>query len=223
MKQELLCPYKDFIPIGVQMEDDIFAQLANLISEKPTYTDVASGFGSASYAAPEFGDAKGYSSSDEEGMFSYDDMIVPDIKPVKVARDKKLIIVIDDDFSTLDLMKIYLQRDYEYKPFDDPKNAIFFLNGNIPDLIFVDCYLNTMNSRKLVEIIRMYKELAKVPIIYIADPSEMSAIAQKLPEGVVDIVSRPVKRGDLQKMLDTHITDDSDSDDEVIPSHDIIS
>ena len=103
------------------------------------------------------------------------------------------------------------------------EGALNFLNGNIPDLIFVDCYLNTMNSRKLVEIIRMYKELAKVPIIYIADPSEMSAIAQKLPEGVVDIVSRPVKRGDLQKMLDTHITDDTDSDDEVIPSHDIIS
>lgn len=206
------------------MEDDIFSQLANLINEKPNYTSVQS-FGATNSVAPEFGDASGngsFGTFDEESMFAYDDIVVPDIKPVKSVREKKLVIVIDDDFSTLDLMKIYLQRDYEYKSFDDPKNAIFFLNGNVPDLIFIDCYLNTMSSRKLVEIIRMYKELSKVPIIYIAEQAEMSAISNKLPTGVLDMLSRPVKRGDLQKILDTYIQDDSEDTEEKIPSHDIM-
>jgi len=200
------------------MEDDLFSQLANLISDKPSTPGKTMGFGGTSYSET----SNSFDDSPENTMFTQDDFVIPVIKPVKTVSEKKQIVVIDDDFSTLDLMKIYLQRDFEYMAFDNPKNAIFYLNGNVPDLIFMDCYLNTMPSRKLVEIIRMYKELAKVPIVYIADPSEMSAISLKLPEGVVDIVSRPVKRGDLQKVLDAHIKSDTDEGSETIPSHDIL-
>lgn len=191
------------------MEDDIFAQLANLVNNKPTYSNNLSSTESYSFGDSSSGTSLGYS---EDEMFTPDDVVVPDIKPRKAQRDKNLIIVIDDDFSTLDLMKIYLQRDYEYVPFDNPKNAIFYLNSNIPDLIFIDCYLNVMKTKKVVEIIRTYKELVNIPIIYLAEPSEEAAISDKLPEGVKDIISRPIKRADLQRILDTWITEDSDND-----------
>ena len=191
------------------MEDDIFAQLANLVNNKPTYSNNLSGTESYSFGDSSSGTSLGYS---ENEMFTPDDVVVPDIRPRKAQRDKNLIIVIDDDFSTLDLMKIYLQRDYEYVPFDNPKNAIFFLNSNIPDLIFIDCYLNVMKTKRVVEIIRTYKELVNIPIIYLAEPSEEAAISDKLPEGVKDIISRPIKRADLQRILDTWITEDSDND-----------
>lgn len=204
------------------MEDDIFAQLASLVSDKPTYSNVKTGFGATS-----FGDASGSSShisSDEGEMFEHDEVIVPNIRPKKTKRAKKLIVIIDDDFSTLDLMKIYLQRDYECMPFDNPKNAIFYLNSNVPDLIFIDCYLDVMSTKKVVDIIRTYKELLNVPIIYLAEPSEESAISSKLPDGVLDIISRPVKRADLQRILDEYIKpdDDSSEDDNVPKDHPII-
>lgn len=212
------------------MEDDIFAQLASLVGSKPDddNTSPATGFGGTTFSTPLFGDAVGSTTnmsitSGEGEMFSKDDIIMPVIKPKKVAKEKKLIVVIDDDFSTLDLMKIYLQRDYEYVSFDNPKNAIFYLNGNIPNLIFIDCYLNVMNTKRLIEIISTYKELAKVPIIYLAEPSEEAAIKNKLPERVLDIISRPVKRADLQRILDTYISAEDDSDDDTPISHDIIS
>ena len=44
-----------------------------------------------------------------------------------------------------------------------------------------------------------------MPIVYLAEPSEKAAIENKLPEGVVDIIPRPVKRADLQRMLDEYI------------------
>ncbi len=55
---------------------------------------------------------------------------------------------------------------------------------------------------------RAYKELINVPIIYLAEPSEQAAIESKLPQGVVDIISRPVSRADLQRMLDTYIKEE---------------
>lgn len=199
------------------MEDDIFAQLISIVNDKPNKSNSNSLFDDSS---------DGLLSSnflDENSeMFKSDDVVVPDIKPRKTARDKKLVIVVDDDFSTLDLMKIYLQRDYEYMSFDDPKNAIFYLNSNIPDLLFVDSYLNLMNSKRFVEIIRTYKELVKVPIIYVADESEIASVVKKMPEGVLDIISRPVKRADLQKVLDKYITDDNEPEEETIIDHPVI-
>ena len=69
-----------------------------------------------------------------------------------------------------------------------------------------------MNTKRVIEIIRTYKELQDVPIIYLAEPAEQSAIRNKLPEGVLDIISRPVKRGDLQNILDMYIKPDDEAE-----------
>ncbi|MCR5473935.1 MAG: response regulator [Lachnospiraceae bacterium] len=185
------------------MEDDIFLQLSSLLGGKPLPPGGGTPNGTSTpvYGAP------------DSTMFTNDNMVVPDVKPRKRSTGRKNIVVIDDDFSTLDLMKIYLQRDFDVEIFDNPKNAIFYLNGTIPDLIFIDCYLDFMSTKKVLEIIRTYKELAGIPIVYLAEPSEQAAIENKLPDGVVNIISRPVKRGDLQRMLETYIKYDDDDED----------
>ncbi len=178
------------------MEDDVFLQLSSLVDG----TSSSKGNQSPGYTSP-------YGAPDST-MFKEDNMLVPDIKPKKRESDRKHIIIIDDDFSTLDLMKIYLQRDYDVETFDNPKNAIFYLNNTAPDMIFIDCYLDIMSTKKVLEIIRTYKELAHTPIIYLAEPSEKAAIESKLPEGVLDIIPRPVTRADLQRMLDSYIKEE---------------
>lgn len=130
------------------------------------------------------------------------DLVVPTIKRQKIEREKPVVVVIDDDFDMLDLLKIYLMRDYEYKPFSGPKEAIFYLNENVPDLIFIDCYIHSIKASRVVDIIHSYKEIADVPIYYICEEYERGAIERKLPEGVKGIIERPVARGKLQDILD---------------------
>ena len=181
------------------MEDDIFLQLSNLVSGN------SSAPSNGGYTAE-------YGGNPDSTMFTTDRMLVPDIKPRKSATGRRKIVIIDDDFSTLDLMKIYLQRDYDVELFDNPKNAIYYLNGTVPDMIFIDCYLDVMSTKKVLDIIAAYKELVNIPIIYLAEPSEQSAIENKLPENVQDIISRPIKRMDLQRVLDTYIKDETDEE-----------
>ena len=130
------------------------------------------------------------------------DLVVPTIKRQKVKREKPIVLVIDDDFDMLDLLKIYLMRDYEYKPFSGPKEAIFYLNENVPDLIFIDCYIHSIKAARVVDIIHSYKEIADIPIYYICEEYERGAIERKLPEGVKGIIERPIARGKLQEILD---------------------
>ena len=140
-----------------------------------------------------------------------DGMIVPDIKPQKRPDEKPCVVVIDDDFSTLDLMKIYLQRDYVIKDFSNPKDAIFYMNTHLPDLIFLDCFMTTIPTKQILSIIRSYAELKDVPIYYTADESEESAVRNKLTEDISGIITRPIARGKLQEILDI-VFKDTESD-----------
>ena len=146
---------------------------------------------------------------DPEQVFvdALSDVIIPKTKPVKAVSAKPQIVVIDDDFSTLDLMKIYLQREFSCQLFDNAREAVFYLNKNVPDLIFLDCYISMVPAKKMVEIVRSYPEFKNVPIYLLSEADERGAIEAKVGnhefEGVSGILTRPVARGELQDILNT--------------------
>lgn len=156
-----------------------------------------------------------YYSNDRENFDGVVEMIVPPTKPKKNTAEKPMIVVIDDDFPTIDLMKIYLQREYEYVPFDNAREAIFYLNKCVPDLIFLDCYISIVKSKKVIEIIRSYPEFDNVPIYLLAEPDEIGAMNAKLEKegnlGISGIITRPVARGALQEVLDKVFPKKNDS------------
>lgn len=165
--------------------DDIFIQLSKLTESRNETKSIFN---------------EKYSESEEE-LFVYDDLVSPDIKPRKNTSEKRLVLVIDDDFATIDLMKIYLQRDYEYVAFDNPKDAIFWLNTHVPDLVFIDCYLTMIPTKRVLDILTSYKESADAPVFYLCDKDEYGPVNSKLPEGVLGCIPRPVSRIDLQGVL----------------------
>lgn len=129
------------------------------------------------------------------------DLVTPKVETVK--SEKKLIVVVDDDFETLDLLEIFLKRDYEYAAFSGPREAIFYLNQHMPDLILIDCKIHTIKAKTFVEIIRTSDEKKGIPFIYLGNQEELDSIRyEEMPEGVIGYLKRPVSRGDLQKILD---------------------
>lgn len=138
------------------------------------------------------------------------DLVIPSVKPKKNEASKPIILAIDDDFASLDLMKIYFARGYEYVPFSGPREAIFYLNENLPDVIFLDCFIHTIKAARVVDIIHSYSELKNVPIYYLCDDYEKSAMENKLPEGVLGIIERPVSRKAIQEVLDKHFPKDAE-------------
>ncbi len=136
-------------------------------------------------------------------IFDADDGLkTPEIGPAKDIMGKPVVVVIDDDYPTLDIMKIYLSRDYECAAFSDPKEAIFYMNTHLPDIIFLDCYMTVMTTKKIISIIRSYKEMADVPIYYMVYREEEDVFASRELPGIEGIITRPIARGDLQKILD---------------------
>ena len=131
-----------------------------------------------------------------------DGLETPDIKPERHKEGRTTVVVIDDDYQTLDIMKIYLSRDYECATFSDPKEAIFYMNRHLPDIIFVDCYMTVVNAKKIISIIRSYREMKRVPVYYMVYEEEKDVFEQRKDEDIEGIIVRPISRGDLQKILD---------------------
>ncbi|MBR6452311.1 MAG: response regulator [Lachnospiraceae bacterium] len=218
--------------MGNELDDDLLADL-NLFDfwndgEQDSAEQVsATGdvFGSIAPVAPvsavPASETGRLGSSDPERDFvnAIDDMVIPQTHPQKAASEKPMVVVIDDDFNTLDLMKIYLQREYEYVSFDNAREAIFYLNKQVPDLIFLDCYMSVVRAQKMVEIIKSYPDYADVPIYLVAEQDERGAMEAKLQKegfpGVSGILTRPIARGALQKVLDEvfHKGEETDSAD----------
>ncbi|MCR4922391.1 MAG: response regulator [Lachnospiraceae bacterium] len=139
---------------------------------------------------------------EEDNSSIQDNRIIPKLNLNKY-EEKPLVVVIDDDFTVLDIMKIYLSRDYTYKGFTNAKDAVFYVNDNAPSLIFVDSYMTMLSTKKIISILRSYEYIKKVPIYYICDESERAALKKRLVMDEVDgIITRPVARGKLQEVLD---------------------
>ncbi len=135
--------------------------------------------------------------------FSADDGLeTPDIKPQRNLEGRSTIVVIDDDYQTLDIMKIFLSRDYECMTFSDPKEAVFYMNRNLPDIIFIDCYMTVLNTKRIISIIRSYTEMKNVPIYLMVYEEEKDVIEQRSDLDFEGIIVRPISRGDLQQILD---------------------
>ncbi|MCR5233563.1 MAG: response regulator [Lachnospiraceae bacterium] len=136
-------------------------------------------------------------------QFSADDgLVTPKVSRERSESGKPTIVVVDDDYQALDIMKIYLSRDYECAVFSDPKEAIFYINTHLPDIIFLDSYMTMMSTKRIMSIIRSYKELTRVPIYFMVYEEEKDVFETKPVPDVEGIITRPIARGDLQKILD---------------------
>ncbi|MCR5357205.1 MAG: response regulator [Lachnospiraceae bacterium] len=136
-------------------------------------------------------------------LFSPEDGLkVPEIKQERSESGKPTIVVIDDDYQTLDIMKIYLSRDYECACFSDPKEAIFYMNTHLPDIIFLDSYMTLMNTKRIMAIIKSYEQMKRTPIYFLVYEEEREVFEARPTQGVEGLVTRPVARGELQKILD---------------------
>lgn len=141
-------------------------------------------------------------SNPNEDFVLEEELATPDIKPVRSESGKPTVVVIDDDYQTLDIMKIYLARDYECAVFSDPKEAIFYMNTHLPDIIFLDSYMTVMSAKKLISIIRLYKEMKNVPIYFMVYEEERDVFEHKKDAEIEGLITRPIARGELQKILD---------------------
>jgi DNA-binding response OmpR family regulator len=107
----------------------------------------------------------------------------------------KKVLVVDDDVKTVELVKLYLNRDgYRVITSGDGNEALKLARENHPDLIVLDLMLPGMNG---LEVCRILREESDVPIIMLTALTTDEDRLRGLELGADDYVTKPFSPREL--------------------------
>ena len=108
---------------------------------------------------------------------------------------EKKVLVVDDDVKTVDLVKLYLNRDgYEVLTAHDGVEALRVARDGNPDLIVLDLMLPDMDG---LEVCRTLRDECDVPIIMLTARTTDQDKLTGLDSGADDYVTKPFSPREL--------------------------
>jgi CheY-like chemotaxis protein len=117
----------------------------------------------------------------------------------------KYILVLDDDPSIMEVMKIILEeKGYQVDTIDNFTGLIGILKKKKPDLIFIDIWMKGQNGNDITRQIKRDNLLKQIPIVIISANDEIEKITRD--SGADDYLSKPFEIDDLVRMVTKHIS-----------------
>jgi two-component system sensor histidine kinase ChiS len=104
------------------------------------------------------------------------------------------LLIIDDSHDTLDLLELFLYREYEIftelNGFEGLKRAEKIL----PDLIITDIMMPEMDGIRFINRIRKIEGLARIPVIAVTSFSQKYTAKSLLNVGFSSVIAKPFNR-----------------------------
>lgn len=118
-------------------------------------------------------------------------------------RNKKKVLLVDDEPESLLFYKSALEGDYSVVTLNSSKLALEYLQKYVPDLIILDYQMPLFNGRALYQMISKMERLAEVPVVFLTGTTEKEVLlecAAMHPRAVV--LKSTGKEGLLEKVRD---------------------
>lgn len=115
------------------------------------------------------------------------------------------ILVVDDDESMRDLLRIHLtSAGYEVQVAEDAIAAGYLVLKSPPDLIISDIHMPHMDGFEFIEALKSDKTLPAIPVIFLTSFEEGDQRGKSL--GAVGYVTKPVLADTLLRLVAKHVS-----------------
>lgn len=119
----------------------------------------------------------------------------------------KSILIVDDDNINCVLAKSALEDTYRVITARSGKEALAFLETEVPDLILMDIVMPEMNGKEVVRQIKKNKKWFRIPIVFLTAVSNPMTEAECLECGAEDFITKPfvpiVIKSRVNKIMDS--------------------
>ncbi len=123
-------------------------------------------------------------------------------EPEPVAIDKKHILVIDDDKTTLRLLKTALEeKNYDVTAMASGKMAEKYLETKTTDLILLDYQMPKESGADVLRTIRMDLRLKKIPVIFLSGVSDYDRVQEVIAMRPQGYLLKPINMERLFLMI----------------------
>jgi diguanylate cyclase (GGDEF)-like protein/PAS domain S-box-containing protein len=122
-----------------------------------------------------------------------------------VKMDKKIILIVDDEFVNIDIIAKILRNSYDLKVAKDGQEAFEVLKSSHIDLILLDIVMPNMDGYELAKRLKKDAKLSHIPFIYLTAKSDTKSIVKGFEYGAVDYIAKPFVKEELLARVDTHL------------------
>jgi len=112
-----------------------------------------------------------------------------------VHSSDRTVLLVDDDAVSLVIMENLLQQvgsTIVVRKFSDPLAALKWANGNVADLVVMDCLMPQMSGIDFLRAVRALPGYEIVPMLMVTVVSEKGIRYEALTAGVTDFLTKPV-------------------------------
>lgn len=122
-------------------------------------------------------------------------------------KNKKQVLIIDDDQSTRLLLGCVLRREYDVTTQKNGFEAMAWLgNGNIPDVILLDVNMPRLNGPDFLKNIRTSGFYRDIPVIVVSGIERENMMRKLYDLGTNDFVRKPFKPNELFEKINNVLT-----------------
>ena len=114
--------------------------------------------------------------------------------------EKKKLLIVDDDGTTLRVLKGMLEHEYDVTIVNSGMNAIKAIGKKRPDLILLDYEMPVCDGRQTLEMLRADEESKHIPVVFLTgvnDREHIEAVLSLRPAGYL------LKPPDKKMIVDT--------------------
>lgn len=116
----------------------------------------------------------------------------------EVQKERKHVLVVDDDVRMLRLIKKYIEADYDVATAVNGKVALKFLETKHTDLVLLDYEMPLEDGPSVLEKIRQNSKHKNLPVIFLTGVSSKEKIQEVLQLRPQGYLLKPINR---QKLL----------------------
>ena len=109
------------------------------------------------------------------------------------------ILVVEDNISLLESIKIILESEYTVDTADNGEDGLFYAEQNIYDLIILDVMLPHLNGFEIVQRIR--KQRINTPVLFLTAKDSLEDRVKGLEYGGDDYLVKPFQEPELQARI----------------------
>jgi len=120
----------------------------------------------------------------------------------KTGKDKKLILLVDDEITVLKLLEFILKKDYNLVIHNNGLEAISWMDeGHMPDLIISDLEMPYVDGLDFVRSLKTSGYYRDIPIILLSAAYSLDDLVQKLPYNFDLLMAKPFNPSKLKETI----------------------
>lgn len=122
-------------------------------------------------------------------------------------NDKNTLLVADDDWNNLTVVKNYLQSfNYNVQTVQDGSKVLVMVSQSKPVLILLDVLMPKLNGFETCRRLKANEDTCDIPVIFMTGVTKKANKVKAFEAGAADYVPKPVQYDELLARIRVHMT-----------------